>query len=220
MLGEKRLPNTLVRLIEPFVSRTSGNFRDQKNDQKNGNGNGKYPDILSLSYIEKSALSMVIFLRNTCICGTSELRYQLNLICNAGINLQNEILQIQNQYFQQNEYSVNRENRDLSNNISEKLNGRNKKIVLVLFTIVILVVVAIMFFVNSTNKSIELVSKKMGNIDWQPEQNSYKWISENQIVVNYSYPFYDDFDIYDIKKMSRSKLKFEYTIPPRNKKQF
>ena len=60
----------------------------------------------------------------------------------------------------------------------------------------------------------------MGNIDWQPEQNSYKWISENQIVVNYSYPFYDDFDIYDIKKMSRSKLKFEYTIPPRNKKQF
>ena len=123
MLGEKRLPNTLVRLIEPFVSRTSGNFRDQKNDQKNGNGNGKYPDILSLSYIEKSALSMVIFLRNTCICGTSELRYQLNLICNAGINLQNEILQIQNQNFQQNEYSVNRENRE--NPISEKLNGRN-----------------------------------------------------------------------------------------------
>jgi hypothetical protein len=65
-----------VRLIEPFVSRTA------ESDGTGGNPDDpkgtKSPD--PLSYVEKAALSMVLFLRAACVGGASELRHQLDLI--------------------------------------------------------------------------------------------------------------------------------------------
>lgn len=78
VLGEKRFPSTLVRLIEPFVSRTTegdslgGKARDQNGVKKSD----------PLSYVEKSALSMVLFLREACIAGGREVRDQLKNMIN------------------------------------------------------------------------------------------------------------------------------------------
>ena len=65
-----------MRLIEPFVSRTAdsdgpgGNPDDPKGTKSSD----------PLSYVEKAALSMVLFLRAACVGGASELRHQLDLI--------------------------------------------------------------------------------------------------------------------------------------------
>ena len=99
MLGERRLPNTLVRLIEPFVSRTTDNdapgmdtLRGKNNPMGDGTG-GKISD--PLSYVERTALSMVLFLRETCVCGINEMRFQLSLMNNT----KNQQYDIDNQNF-------------------------------------------------------------------------------------------------------------------------
>ena len=71
-----------MRLIEPFVSRTTdgdslgGKARDQNGVKKSD----------PLSYVEKSALSMVLFLREACIVGGREVRDQLKyMLSNSNI---------------------------------------------------------------------------------------------------------------------------------------
>ena len=78
------MPNTLVRLIEPFVSRTADNDRDQSRDNKENKENNQNK-AEPLSYVEKAALSMVLFLREACISGGSELRHQLELVSSGRI---------------------------------------------------------------------------------------------------------------------------------------
>ena len=75
MLGDRRLPQTLVRLIEPFVSRTT--------DANGGDIEGAKP-VEPLSYVEKAALSMVLFLREACVNGASEMRFQLGIVSTGG----------------------------------------------------------------------------------------------------------------------------------------
>ena len=75
VLGDRRLPQTLVRLIEPFVSRTT--------DANGGDMKGAKP-VEPLSYVEKAALSMVLFLREACVNGASELRFQLSIVSTGG----------------------------------------------------------------------------------------------------------------------------------------
>ena len=69
------MPQALVRLIEPFVSRTT--------DANGGDIKGSKP-VEPLSYVEKAALSMVLFLREACVNGASELRFQLSIVSTGG----------------------------------------------------------------------------------------------------------------------------------------
>ena len=54
---------------------------------------GKISD--PLSYVERTALSMVLFLRETCVCGINEMRFQLSLMNNT----KNQQYDIDNQNF-------------------------------------------------------------------------------------------------------------------------
>lgn len=65
-----------MRLIEPFVSRTTDSDGPGGNPDDPKGGKSSDP----LSYVEKAALSMVLFLRAACVGGASELRHQLDLI--------------------------------------------------------------------------------------------------------------------------------------------
>ena len=85
----------------------SGTFRGHNNQNGDGVGiGGKNQD--PLSYVEKSALSMVLFLREICISSINEIKYQMNLINDIECNILHDN-QIQNQ----------------NQNVPQKLNDAN-----------------------------------------------------------------------------------------------
>ena len=57
-----------------------GTFRGKNNPMGDGTA-GKTQD--PLSYVERTALSMVLFLRKTCVCGVHEMKFQLSLVNNT-----------------------------------------------------------------------------------------------------------------------------------------